>query len=180
MSAPDIHVAHVPAVPMAELAQTISFEQLSIRMFGREIPQPRLVAWYGPCAYTYSGLTLPARETPSELAQLITQASDIAGEQFDSVMCNLYRDGSDSVSWHKDDEPIFGGDPVIASMSFGATRRFSIRCDRTRARTSWDLTDGSVLVMGRGVQPNYQHTIGKTRRPVGPRVNLTFRRTVAA
>lgn len=175
---PDIQLHSVPSIPVADLVEAIAFQQLSLRMYGKDVPQPRLVAWYGPCDYTYSRLTLPAQSLPERLQGLMAVASDLAGEQFNSVMCNLYRDGSDSVAWHADDEPEFGGDPVIASMSFGATRRFAVRDNAQKTRTTWDLTDGSVLVMGRGVQPNYQHSIAKTKKPVGQRVNLTFRRTV--
>lgn len=174
---PDIQLYRVESVPVDELENTIAFRQLSVRVYGRVVPQPRLVAWYGPCPYTYSGLTLEAQAAPERLQQLMTAASEVAGENFNSVMCNLYRDGSDSVAWHSDDEPEFGGDPIIASMSFGATRRFAVR-DADRNRTHWDLTDGSLLIMGRGIQPNYQHTVTRTSRPVGRRVNLTFRRVV--
>jgi len=178
MTTHDIELHSVPSIPVADLVSTIAFQQLSLRMYGKDVPQPRLVAWYGPCAYTYSRLTLPAQNLPERLQRLMAVASDLAGERFNSVMCNLYRDGSDSVAWHADDEPEFGGDPVIASMSFGATRRFVVRDNAQKTRTTWDLADGSVLVMGRGVQPNYQHSITKTKKPVGPRANLTFRRTV--
>ena len=167
-----------PVVPLEDLENSIDFQQLSLKLYGREVLQPRLVAWYGPCAYTYSGLTLPARPMPAVLADLAKIASEQAGEEFNSVMCNLYRDGSDSVSWHADDEPIFGRDPVIASLSFGSPRKFVVKHNTSGEKQSWELGNGSLLVMGRGVQQNYKHTITKTKRAVGKRINLTFRKVV--
>ena len=165
-----------PEVSLQELETSVDFQQLSIHLYGREVPQPRLVAWYGPCAYTYSRLTLPPRTMPPILSELAKIVSEQAEEAFNSVMCNLYRNGSDSVSWHADDEAIFERDPIIASLSIGAPRKFVARHNVTKEKQSWELGHGSLLIMGRGVQPNYQHAIMKTKKSVGPRINLTFRK----
>jgi alkylated DNA repair dioxygenase AlkB len=88
---------------------------------------------------------------------------------------NLYRDGRDSVSWHADNEPGLGRNPVIASVSLGATRRFQLKHRRADERVTIDLTHGSCLIMAGAIQHHWLHQIPKTRHPVGPRINLTFR-----
>lgn len=95
---------------------------------------------------------------------------------FNSVLANLYRDGRDSNGWHADDEPELGDDPIVASLSFGASRRFLLRSrEHPAQRYEWTLAHGSLLVMGRGVQSAYVHSVPKTSRPAGERINLTFR-----
>lgn len=165
-------------LPLAQLREAIEFEQRSVRVFGRVHPQPRLTAWYGPKPYAYSGLVWPARDLPPLLAGLRDRVEALTGERFDSVLANLYRGGSDCVGWHADDEPLFGPDPVVASLSFGATRRFLLKRRDGSERLRFELTDGSLLVMPRGTQPHWLHSIPRTKRPVGARVNLTFRHTV--
>jgi alkylated DNA repair dioxygenase AlkB len=161
------------------LERLVPFRQHTIRVYGQEYPQPRLVCWYGPEAYTYSGLTLPAAPMPPLIEDLRARVSRAALCEFNSVLCNLYRDGRDSVSWHADDEPLFGGDPVVASLSFGATRRFVLRSVADRhQKTDYYLKDGTLLIMGPGMQRDYQHALPKTSRPCGARINLTFRRVV--
>ena len=104
-----------------------SFEQATIRMFGKEFLAPRLTAWYGPKSYSYSSVTHEAAPMPYWLQQLKSKVEVIAGATFNSALLNLYRDGSDSVSWHADDEPEFGIDPIIASVSVGAERTFKLK-----------------------------------------------------
>ena len=98
---------------------------------------------------------------------------------FNSVLINLYRDGRDSVSWHADDEPVLGRNPVIASISLGAVRRFRFRHRASGETVSVDLPHGSCLVMRAETQHHWVHMLPKTARPVGPRINLTFRRIAA-
>ena len=97
------------------------------------------------------------------------------GAQFNSVLVNLYRDGHDSVSWHSDNEAVNGKEPTIASVSLGATRRFDLRHKETKEVVRADLEDGSLLVMSGLSQHCWVHQIAKTKTPVGPRINLTFR-----
>lgn len=98
------------------------------------------------------------------------------GAVFNSVLLNLYRNGQDGVAWHSDDEPELGPEPVIASVSFGATRRFQLR-HKTRKdlKHEFALTHGSLLVMRGPTQQHWDHQVPKTARPVEPRINLTFR-----
>jgi alkylated DNA repair dioxygenase AlkB len=127
--------------------------------------------------YTYSGVTLEARPWTAELQDIRSQVEAAAGISFNAVLLNQYRDGKDSVGWHSDDEPDLGTNPVIASVSFGGTRRFIMR-HKTRDdidRVELALGHGSMLIMGGATQHHWQHHVPRTARPVGTRVNLTFR-----
>jgi alkylated DNA repair dioxygenase AlkB len=102
------------------------------------------------------------------------------GLTFDSVLANRYRDGRDSMGWHSDDEKELGPDPVIASVSLGAGRRFRLR-HRSRpdlATLDLVLEHGSLLVMQGATQHHWKHCLPRTARPVGERINLTFRRVL--
>jgi alkylated DNA repair dioxygenase AlkB len=142
---------------------------------GKRYLQPRLTAWHGDAAYTYSGLRLvPLPFTP--LLQLIRAAVEQAtGRRFNSVLLNYYRDERDSMGMHSDDEPELGPEPAIASVSFGATRTFILRHKRSKRSVKLDLTDGSLLLMAGRLQKNWLHGINKQARPEKPRLNLTFR-----
>lgn len=172
-------------VDYAELRRAVDWAERWVRVYGKNHPQPRLTRWYGEVPYTYSGLTWDADPMPPLLASIRTEVEFQTGERFNSVLCNLYRGGQDCIGWHADDEPIFGGDPVVASLSFGAARVFKLRRSGPHHRDvppvvrAWRLDPGSLLVMGRGVQTEWEHSVPRTREPVGERINLTFRRTVA-
>ena len=166
----------------AQLTAEVAWEQRAIRMFGRELPQPRLTAWHGdPAArYTYSGLTWEPRPWTPALLDLRQRVAAATGARFNSVLLNYYRDGRDSMGWHADDEPELGPSPVIASLSLGATRRFRLRPIGLKAGAlaqplGLDLPNGSLLLMRGPTQHCWQHALPKTARPTGPRLNLTFR-----
>lgn len=154
------------------LRKGVSWEERAVRVYGRWIKQPRLVAWYGPRPYTYSGLTIHPQEWTSDLLALRSRLSVGLGVDFNSVFLNLYRSGSDSIGWHSDNEPGVG--PVIASVSLGVCRKFSMRHRGTGLREDYYLSHGSLLVMGAGVQDTWEHSVPKTVRG-GERINLTFR-----
>ena len=146
---------------------------------GREVDCPRLSGWEGDAAYSYSGLTLrPAPWTPGVTA-VRRRIEAATGDAFNSVLANLYRDGGDRMGWHADDEPELGRSPVIASASFGAPRRFLLRPKRGGASVCILLEPGSLLVMRGATQRHWTHSVPPTRRTVGPRINLTFRRILA-
>jgi len=149
-----------------------------VRVFGREVAQPRLVAWFGEpgATYTYSGLTLEPHPWPVSLIETRAICEELAGIEFNSALANLYRDGTDSVAWHADDEPELGPDPVIASVSLGADRRFDLRHRQSGETIKSVLPAGSVVVMSRGCQQNWLHQVPKQLRVKKPRINLTFRR----
>ena len=164
---------------LAQLTAEVAWEQRSIRLFGQEIPQPRLTAWYGdPAArYTYSGLAWEPRPWTKTLLTLRQRVEAAASARFNSVLLNLYRDGRDSMGWHADDEPELGSTPAIASLSLGAARRFRLRPRAGLAHPplGLDLPGGSLLLMRGATQQHWQHALPKTSRPTGPRLNLTFR-----
>jgi len=162
-----------------ELAATIDWQPEEIVMFGRRVPVPRLVAWHGDpqARYTYSGTRHDPRPWTPALQRVRERVTELSGLEFNSVLLNRYRDGRDGMGWHADDEPELGPEPVIASVSFGATRRFCLRHRRRRdQRVELPLTDGSLLCMSGATQHHWVHAVPKTRAPVGERINLTFRR----
>jgi len=166
----------------SELLDLVEWEQHSIRIRGREIPSPRLSAWYGdPDAhYRYSGLSLEPRPWLPPILALKARVETTCAAPFNSVLLNLYRDGSDSMGWHSDDEPELGERPLIASLSLGATRRFRLRHRRRSdlEPVALDLESGSLLIMQGDTQRFWKHQVPKTKRTVGPRINLTFRSIV--
>ena len=163
------------AALLDQLSAEIGWEQHEITLFGRTVPTPRLTAWIGDVAYGYSGVVNQPRPWPDALTALRQRLRDELGVEFNSCLANLYRDGADSMGFHSDDEPELGPAPTIASVSLGARRRFVLRHRTTRQRWSWDLGGGDLLVMRDESQRDYAHAVPKTARPVGPRMNLTFR-----
>ena len=152
-----------------------------LRLFGRDVDAPRLSCWVGDAgaAYRYSGVRFePLPWTPT-LAGLRERLQRELGVAFDSVLANLYRDGRDGMGWHSDDERELGAEPVIASVSLGATRRFVLKHRQDPARRlALDLPHGSLLVMSGATQARYRHALPKTTRVAGERINLTFRRVM--
>ncbi|HEX8582347.1 MAG TPA: alpha-ketoglutarate-dependent dioxygenase AlkB [Acidimicrobiales bacterium] len=162
---------------LAALLATTPWQQEVIRVYGRPRPVPRLTSWHGDPGrrYAYSGIEMdPVPWTPA-LLEVKERIEAVAGERFNSVLANWYRDGQDSVSWHSDDEPELGPEPTIGSVSFGDTRRFQLRHKRVDAEHAMDLTHGGFLLMRGPTQRCWRHQVPKTSRPVGQRVNLTFR-----
>lgn len=170
------------AANFEQLYKELDWQQSFIHIAGRKIPVPRLNAWYGDpgCHYQYSGIgfdPLPWTPTLRGIRDQLTQAF---GQEFNSVLANLYRDGRDSVAWHSDDELELGRNPVIASVSLGAVRRFTLKHKFRRdiAKVAVDLPTGSLIVMAASTQHYWAHQLSKTAKPVGPRINLTFRNIV--
>jgi len=163
-------------VLFSDLRRTIDWRQETIHLFGRAVRIPRLGAWHGEAPYTYSGLTMQPRSWTPPLTEIKQRAETLSGHRFNGVLLNLYRSGKDSMSWHSDDEPELGLNPAIASVSLGATRRFRFRRRvRKKDTQSLDLTDGSLLIMDGPTQHHWRHSVPKTAKPVGERINLTFR-----
>jgi DNA-N1-methyladenine dioxygenase (EC 1.14.11.-) len=161
-----------------ELLNQTAWRHDSINLFGKTMPLPRLTAWYGDMgkSYTYSGIPMDPEPWTPTLKIIKSSIERVCDVDFNSVLLNLYRDGNDSVAWHSDDEPELGENPVIGSVSFGATRKFSLK-HKTHPdmKVSLDLTSGSLLVMSGETQHHWLHQIPKTSRKVAPRINLTFR-----
>src|SRR5439155_23633133 len=125
-----------------------------------------------------SGGVPPPRALSARLDRIRERVAARTGRVFNSVLANLYRDGRDSVGWHRDSDYAHGGQPDIASVSFGAVRRFELR-DGAGGSHAVDLESGSVLLIGGDAITRWWHRVPKTRHLVGPRVNLTFRHMVA-
>lgn len=160
---------------LSRLRQELVWEQHDVTLFGRTVPTPRLTAWLGDDAYAYSGVVNQPQPWPPLLADLRERLAEEVGATFNSCLANLYRDGSDLMGWHRDDEPELGPHPVIASVSLGERRTFVLRHRTTRQTWRWPLGHGDLLVMRAESQADYEHAVPKARRPLGPRLNLTFR-----
>ena len=160
----------------------IPWERHRLKLFGREIDSPRLSCWIGDAdaVYTYSRTRFVPRPWTPALAELRDAVASLCGEAFNSVLCNLYRDGGDAMGWHSDSEPELGAEPVIASLSFGATRRFRLR-NRADTTIGVDiaLKSGTLLLMAGATQRHYKHDLPRAKAVRDPRINLTFRRIAA-
>lgn len=182
---PDAEVIFYPAyftpaesdVYLQRLTDHIAWEQQQLKLYGRIIAAPRLTAWYGDpgMTYSYSGLTLNPHPWNDDLLAIKRRLEQTAAVRFNSVLLNLYRDESDSVSWHSDDEPELGQNPVIASVSFGAVRRFQFKHKSLEQHVDLELTHGSLLLMRGPTQHYWKHQLPKSKKPHEPRLNLTFR-----
>jgi alkylated DNA repair dioxygenase AlkB len=151
----------------------------SVRIFGKQILQPRLTAWFadGLESYRYSGITMQAAPWIPELLDLKEKAENIAGEQFNSALLNYYRDGNDSVGWHRDNEKELGPNPVICSVSLGASRKFQMRDHSIKSnKLEIELTHGSLLIMREETQHFWEHSVPKSKQQVTGRINITFRK----
>jgi alkylated DNA repair dioxygenase AlkB len=165
---------------LERLVATLPLRQETIVLFGRPVITPRLTSWHGDegCAYAYSGRVFEPAPWTCELDEIRRRLAEHEGCPFNSVLANYYRDGGDSMGEHADNEPELGphrDDVRIASISLGAPRRFVLRHRRTREVHTFELGEGSLLVMGGTTQRFYRHHVPRTRTAVGPRLNLTFR-----
>jgi hypothetical protein len=154
------------------------WRQDCIRIFGQVRPLPRLHRWFADSnqPYHWSGIEMHPEPFPDVLQVILELLWNEGGVRFNTALGNFYRSGRDSVAWHSDDEPDLGPDPVIASLSLGATRRFLLRKrDDHKVVKSFELTHGSLLWMSGSTQALWEHSIPKTTQTIDPRINLTFR-----
>lgn len=159
------------------LIEKTCWEDAEISMFGRKVKIPRLQAFVGDpdIHYQYSCLSLTSAKWPTTALHIREQLEQHTGIRFNAALLNLYRDGKDSMGWHRDDEKELGDNPIIASVSLGGSRRFLLRNNRTGEKIEIPLHSGSLLWMQGELQTDWQHSIPKTRSQVLPRINLTFR-----
>ncbi len=185
---PQLFSAQESARYLDALKREVDWKSERITMFGRSVALPRKTAWFGDpgMGYTYSGISLqPLSWTPTLLG-IKARVEEANGSTFNSVLLNFYRDGRDGVSWHSDDEPELGEDPVIGSVSFGSERPFRLRHKAVRAKDpettnrclqlTLSLPNGSYLEMGAGIQRCWIHQLPKRPRLTEERINLTFRK----
>ena len=164
-----------------ELLLTIPWQQDDIKVFGKVHAQPRLTALFGNegKSYSYSNIKMQPHSWNPILQNLKLKAEEVSATEFTTVLLNLYRDGKDSNGWHADNEKKLGTNPIIASMSFGAERYFHLQHNNDKnLKLKILLEHGSLLVMKGTTQHFWKHQIPKTAKPIGSRINLTFRSIV--
>jgi alkylated DNA repair dioxygenase AlkB len=149
-------------------------------IFGKHIVTARKVAWYGDShySYTYSGTTKQALLWIPELLSIKSIVERLTGSKFNSCLLNLYHDGNEGMAWHSDDEKMLGPNSPIASLSFGAERKFCFKHKSRPETVSIFLESGSLLVMRGATQTNWLHSVPKSKKIKTPRINLTFRTIV--
>lgn len=165
---------------LISLKDDIEWTQNTIRFYGRESLVPRLEAWYGDpgMSYSYSGIHMEPKPWTKDLLIIKQAIEPLAGVAFNSVLINYYRDGKDRVAWHSDDEKELGENPVIGSVSLGEERKFKLRHKQYKTnglKHEIMLRHGSFLLMKGTTQHHWMHEIPRTAKPIGPRINLTFR-----
>lgn len=179
-----IYESFLPESMAAELLSDLSTElnwtQPQIRMHGKLLRVPRLQVWMGDASssYAYSNQMFEPQPWHPDIIDIRERITQTIGQRFNSVLCNLYRNGQDSVSWHADDEPELKAQAVIASYSLGAERSFQLKPKHDRAsklRHRFSLPHNSLLVMSPCVQQAWLHQVPKTKKVAVPRINLTFR-----
>lgn len=161
-----------------KLCTEIPWQQDDIKVFGKIHPQPRLTALFGNEGkpYSYSNIVMQPHHWNPLLMFIKNEIEEVCPENFTTVLLNLYRDGKDSNGWHADNERELGRNPVIASVSFGAERSFHLQHNTIAdAKLKITLENGSLLLMKGETQHFWKHQIPKTAKPIGPRINLTFR-----
>jgi alkylated DNA repair dioxygenase AlkB len=159
------------------LMQNILWQNDKVIIFGKHIVTKRKTAWYGDSEYlyTYSNTTKQALAWTNELSELKQIVEELAGIKFNSCLLNLYHNGNEGMGWHSDDEKSLGKNNTIASLSFGAERKFSFKHKQTKQTVSVVLEHGSLLMMKGATQSNWLHSLPKSKNITQPRINLTFR-----
>lgn len=158
------------------LLKEIPWKQEPIILFGKKIMQPRLTAWCGDESYSYSGITMQPQNWTPALQTIKDRIETELGLTFNSALLNQYRNEQDSMGWHRDDEKELGPDPIICSVSFGATRDFKFQHSKNKnLKATLPLTHGSVLVMQGTTQHHWTHALPKRSKASGIRINITFR-----
>ena len=154
-----------------------------ITLFGKTYPQPRMTSLHGHTtdAYGYSGIVMQPNPMSKPLLYIEKKLKEFTNEKFTTVLLNLYRDGNDSNGWHADNEKELGKNPVIASISLGASRFFHLKHNtKTYQKLKIELSHGSLLLMEGTTQHFWKHQVAKTTKIVAPRINLTFRKVLKA
>jgi len=158
----------------------LPWESMIIKMFGKDTKIPRLQCWIGDegCEYRYSGKQLNRQIWSQDLIMIRKKIYEELNIDFNSVLANYYRDGKDSMGWHSDDEKELGPNPTIASISFGSERDLVFRNKISKETLAIPQTNGSLILIDGETQKNWQHSIKKTQKLIGPRINLTFRNII--
>ena len=163
-----------------ELKTYQQYEQRVVKLFGKEFSAPRLEAFYSKNNqnYKYSGLILKGNKFTPMIERICCEVESFSGEQFNSVLINVYRNGKDSNGWHSDNEKELGENPVIASLSFGAPRKIHFRHNKTHFKKTIKMEHGSLMIMTGSIQHYWKHQVPKTTKVDGARINMTFRKII--
>ncbi len=174
---PDWLARHSADTLLLQLQHELAWRRDSIMLFGKQVDIPRTQVWMGEphCSYRYSGTTFTPVSWHPAVQALAQQVSAFLQQPFNCVLLNLYADGQQHMGWHADNERELGDDPVIASLSLGATRRFDLKHRQHNWQLAVDLTPGSLLLMAGRCQHCWLHRLPKQSTVVSPRLNLTFR-----
>ena len=161
------------------LLDAIPWRTATLTIAGQKRPLPRLQCWMADQgrSYSYSGLKLSPHPWNPDVLRIKARLEQLCEHSFNSVLLNYYRDGSDSVSWHADDETELGPNPIVASVSLGAQRtlEFKPKFKTTTPKKQIVLGSGSILIMGKTIQNNWLHQLPKISGTIDPRISLTFR-----
>ena len=161
------------------LLDVIPWRTATLTIAGQKRPLPRLQCWMADQgrSYSYSGLKLSPHPWNPDVLRIKARLEQLCEHSFNSVLLNYYRDGSDSVSWHADDETELGPNPIVASVSLGAQRtlEFKPKFNLTTPKKQIVLGSGSILIMGKTIQNNWLHQLPKISGNIEPRISLTFR-----
>lgn len=182
---PDAEIAYFPhffdGITANELFQKLlhdtPWQQDDITVFGKTHPQPRLTCLFGNEGkpYGYSNIVMQPHQWTPSIMYIKEEVEKVIDANFTTVLANLYRDGQDSNGWHADNEKELGRNPIIASVSFGAERTFQLKHNTLDCKQNIILQHGSLLIMKGSTQHFWKHQIPKTKKEIGPRINLTFR-----
>ena len=159
------------------LLNTIPWRHDEAIINGKRIVTPRKIAWIGDekFSYTYSGTTKQATQWTPLLLKLKSEVEKLTHASFNSCLLNFYHNGSEGMAWHSNDEASLGRNATIASVSFGATRKFAFKHKETKVTKSLMLEQGSLLIMKGQTQTFWKHSLLKSLLVQDPRINLTFR-----
>jgi len=160
-----------------ELFDTIPWKQDEVVMFGKKIITKRKVAWYADAgiAYTYAGVKKSGLQWTASLLEIKQKVEAITGATYNACLLNLYHEGEEGMGWHRDNEKEIISESSIASLSFGAVRKFAFKHATTNERLEIELAHGSLLDMKGDIQAHWYHSLPKTTRIKQLRINLTFR-----
>lgn len=162
------------------LLKELPWKSGEIKLFGKVYPIPRKEVYFSDneLSYSYSGKELIIDVWDKNVLGIKSGVEALLNVKFNACLANLYCNGQDSNGWHADNEKELGRNPIIASVSFGATRRFDLKHQSTKEKLSFQLASGSLLVMGGEMQHFWKHQIPKQKNINDPRVNLTFRQVL--
>jgi alkylated DNA repair dioxygenase AlkB len=163
-----------------QLKQSINWQNDVVKMYGKTIECKRQTAWMGEdyFEYTYSGIVKRAELFTPLIIEIKNHIETVCQEKFNSCLLNYYKDGDEGMSWHSDNEKTMGAEPVIASLSFGAARKFSFKHNESKEKIDLLLQNGSLIIMQGQTQEYWKHCLPQSSKIKSARINLSFRNFV--